>query len=474
MKEFDRIIRNKMRKAEAAYPDDMWQRIQKNLPEKKKKVYPLWLMISVILISSGALALWFNNGHILNTKQKDVSIDTALVDANITPNNQVPSKLEIISSPDVEGLSSIPLAENQLNITTNSSKAFIKTSSRFVQPSASENDLSKSSNISNGQNHSAETNIQNDHNASLADAGSAVEIEDEITNSAQKLIRRGERHNAPTIASFLRVFGTDQSDVIEGINTSMKKHSVLQCPTFVRKDNLSFFEVYFSNDYAIRSLSAKSPEYNGYKSLREQTEHSYLSYSAGFRVGMGWNNGIAMKTGVNYSSINEKFTYTDPNSVQIKTITIIKYIYDDQFNVIDSIKTTENVSIPGTNTVTQYNKISLVDIPVLMQYTIPGKRRLSYNLVCGPLINLSLVQSGKILNSSSNELVNLQDQNIYKNNIGLSFYGGIGINYQLTKNIQISIEPNARIMTSSVSRVTHPIDQKYWVASVAAAFRYKI
>ncbi|HRD09108.1 MAG TPA: hypothetical protein PK037_16115, partial [Saprospiraceae bacterium] len=133
MKEFDRIIRNKMRKAEAAYPDDMWQRIQKNLPEKKKKVYPLWLMISVILISSGALALWFNNGHILNAKQKDVSIDTALVDANITPNNQDPSKLEIISSPDVEGLSSIPLAENQLNITTNSSKAFIKTSSRFVQ-----------------------------------------------------------------------------------------------------------------------------------------------------------------------------------------------------------------------------------------------------------------------------------------------------------------------------------------------------
>ena len=69
MKEFDRIIRNKMRKAEAAYPDDMWQRIQKSAREKKK-VYPLWLMISVILISSGALALWFNNGHILNAKQK--------------------------------------------------------------------------------------------------------------------------------------------------------------------------------------------------------------------------------------------------------------------------------------------------------------------------------------------------------------------------------------------------------------------
>ena len=128
---------------------------------------------------------------------------------------------------------------------------------------------------------------------------------------------------------------------------------------------------------------------------------------------MGWNNGIAMKTGVNYSSINEKFTYTDPNSVQIKTITIIKYIYDDQFNVIDSIKTTENVSIPGTNTVTQYNKISLVDIPVLMQYTIPGKEDCHTIWFVDPHQPEPGSQE-KFWNSSSNELVNLQDQNIYK------------------------------------------------------------
>lgn len=37
MKEFDRIIRNKMRKAEAAYPDDMWQRIQKICPRKRRR-----------------------------------------------------------------------------------------------------------------------------------------------------------------------------------------------------------------------------------------------------------------------------------------------------------------------------------------------------------------------------------------------------------------------------------------------------
>jgi hypothetical protein len=471
MKEFDRIIRNKMSKAEAAYPDDMWQRIQKNLPEKKKKVYPVWLMVSVILVSSGALALWFNSGRIFKTAVADTAIAAASFKVNNPTNNQVSANIDEQSSLDNKGLSSLPLAAKEQSISTLTSKAIYQTNSNAVEAIAFNNEISNSSNISNPLE---ESSVHNAQGSSLDDAATFGVIEDEITNSAQKLIRRGERHNAPTIASFLRVFGTDQSDVIEGINTSMKKHSVLQCPTFVRKENLSFFEVYFSNDYAIRSLTAKSPEFNGYKALREQTEHSYLSYSAGFRVGMGWNNGIAMKTGVNYSSINEKFTYTDPNSVQIKTITIIKYIYDDQFNVIDSIKTTENVSIPGTNTVTQYNKISLVDIPVLMQYTIPGKRRLSYNLVCGPLINLSLVQSGKILNSNSNELVNLQDQNIYKNNIGLSFYGGIGINYQLTKNIQISIEPNARIMTSSVSRVTHPIDQKYWVASVAAAFRYKI
>jgi hypothetical protein len=226
--------------------------------------------------------------------------------------------------------------------------------------------------------------------------------------------------------------------------------------------------------YAIKSLQEKNAEGSGYRALRERTESPYLSYSAGFRIGMGWNNGVAFKTGFNYSNINEKFSYTDPNSVQIKTITTVKYIYDDQFNIIDSIKTTENVEIPGTNTVTQYNKITLYDIPLLVQYTIPGKRRLSYSLVLGPLVNLSLTQSGKILDPYSNKLVKLEEAQIYKNNIGLSFYGGLGINYQLTKNVQMSIEPNFRWMPGSLTKVTHPVDQSYFLANVAAAIRYKI
>ena len=473
MREFDKIIRNKMRNSEAAYPDDMWQRIQKNLPEKKRKVYPVWMMVTIVFIATGALAVFFHNSDTNAATKKSTGTDREVL-AVVTENSEAKS-FSSASSPGTQAQHYTTSQSDNISMAAqdNNLKSF-QTNNQVVADNSNAIQKANSSN----QNIEVSTDQDRTTNSEIETAAPASHMvsnpEEEVTNSAQKLTRRGEKNNAPVIASFLRVFGTDQSDVIESINTSMKRHSVLQCPTFVRKDNLTFFELYFSNDYAFRSLTAKSPEYLAYQTLRENTENSYLSYSAGFRVGIGWNNGIALKTGVNYSSINEKFSYTDPNSVQVKTITIIKYIYDDQFNVVDSIKTTENVSIPGTNTVTNFNKISMVDIPVLVQYTIPGRRRLSYNLVCGPLINLSLVQSGKILNSAGNEIWNLQDQNIYKNNVGLCFYGGIGINYQLTKNIQISIEPNARVMTSSVSRVTHPIDQKYWVASVAAAFRYKI
>ena len=59
----------------------------------------------------------------------------------------------------------------------------------------------KSSNISNGKTI-LETNIQNDHNASLADAGSAVEIEDEITNTLKSLFAEENATTLQTIASF--------------------------------------------------------------------------------------------------------------------------------------------------------------------------------------------------------------------------------------------------------------------------------
>ena len=188
---------------------------------------------------------------------------------------------------------------------------------------------------------------------------------------------------------------------------------------------------------------------------------------------MGWNNGIAMKTGVNYSSINEIYLYRSQFHYQIKTITIIKYIYDDQLVAIDSIKTTENVSHSGNKYRYQYNKISLVDIRCSYNTPYLAKEDCHTILVCGPSSTLSLVQSGKILNSSSNELVNLQDQNIYKNNIGLSFYGGIGINYRIDEEIFKYPLTQCKDYTSSVS-VTHLSIKILGSQLVTAAFRYKI
>lgn len=474
MKEFDKIIRSKMHKAEAPYPSDMWQRIQQNLPEKKRKTYPVWLYFMVLLFAISGLGLWARSQW-----------------WGSSTNDQPESTKTQIS--DNDPLAMQGKAENSQNLNNN---GFLSTESQPIANNAKvEAGLTLEGNGSKSNpsqpNKTAKTNINNfadKYNANAAADGAtrinpnetttssfpSIFAEADEINGAQRLTRRGERINTTNIPSFLRVFGTDQSDVIEEINSSMKKHSALQCPSFVRKDNVTFFELYFSNDYAIKSLQEKNAEGSGYRALREKTESPYLSYSAGFRIGMGWNNGLAFKTGFNYSNINEKFSYTDPNSVQIQTITTVKYIYDDQFNIIDSIKTTENVEIPGTNTVTHYNKIALYDIPLLVQYTIPGKRRLSYSLIVGPLVNLSLVQSGKILDPYSNKLVKLEEAEIYKNNIGLSFYGGLGINYQLTKNVQMAIEPNFRWMPGSITKVTHPVDQSYFLANVAAAIRYKI
>jgi hypothetical protein len=264
-------------------------------------------------------------------------------------------------------------------------------------------------------------------------------------------------------------------NLVAELNKLSKKHAVLACPTFVKKQNTNSLDIYFSNDFAQKTMSVKRGDAVGYINLREQTEFSYLSNSFGFRLGMGWESGIAFKTGLNYSNINEKFTYTDPNSIQKKTITVVKYVYDDMFNIIDSTITQEVVEIPGSNTVVSKNRYSFLDIPILFQYSLPGKKRLSYDVMVGPYINLIFAQHGKILAQDAKSLIVLQDDNNqFKNNIGLSFFGSFAVNYHLTKNMKISFEPNIRYIPASITKYENNLNQKYLTAGVAAGIKMKI
>jgi hypothetical protein len=480
MKEFDKILKEKLIDIDSPYPSETWSNIKKGLPKKKRRPYGIYLLIFAFLSvgSLAAIKFWSSSTYpkfqqspnqktIVTQTSPVLALNSSVEDSNQSsvtgytqPLNQYQNQLFAPSKTTVEQDTKKELAVQTVQ---NTEGQDLKTNMILTKNTAENNgqDVSKD-NFSFTPSLTEMKNGEINYYADLSNQNS------EIQRTSLVMLEN------ITLPSTGRVFGTDQSHLFELVQMSMKKNASLPCPTFVKKQNLSFIEFYFSNDYGIRDLSMKHEEQNGYLNKRNNTEFPFFSYSAGTRFGIGWESGIAFKSGLNYTQINEKFIYTDPNSIQKKTITLLKYIYDSNFNVIDSIKTTEEVEIPGSNTIVNYNKYRFIDIPVLFQYTIAGRKRLSYSLTFGPYINISFAQSGKILSEDNKLLLDISERQLYKENIGISLYTAISINYQLTKNTQIVFEPNFRYIPNTIAQLQNPLDQKYLIASIAAGFRYKI
>jgi hypothetical protein len=223
MKEFDKIIRSKMHKAEAPYPSDMWQRIQQNLPEKKRKTYPVWLYLMVLLFAISGLGLWAGSqwwGSQPN-KQPDTSKSLISGESPLAVNND--SHDDSIGKTSLSGSKFTTADVNPASDETNkrlSEKMYAKSTFKTIHKSVASFKGDAVSGVNKVASSDPNSNIQNE--ISKLDVWSMAADADEI-NGAQRLTRRGERINTTTIPSFLRVFGTDQSDVIEEINSSMKK-----------------------------------------------------------------------------------------------------------------------------------------------------------------------------------------------------------------------------------------------------------
>jgi hypothetical protein len=500
MREFDKNIKEKLFDYESQYSQNTWANIQSQLPKKEKRPFGFLFFASIfILIALGLGLLWNNNSRSLllpDANKEVISSTKKETVSNFTPENE-----DIISgaskkTSDIESKKDLTSNEIVSKTKTDQENGILKNELLSIEkPSKASNIVSRKNNVfekttrattdksntspSNFQNQDEVAEGRNDvANQTISLSDLQISEESAMANASNINFDRNRNENLffpfLTLPSFGRVFGTDESNVIENIQLTMKRNASLPCPTFVRKENLSFFEVYFSNDYSLRNLKAIGNESQTYLEKRENTELPYISYSMGARFGIGWRSGIAFKTGFNFSQINEKFNYVDPKAVKVKTITITDYVYDSNYNIIDSVKTQKVYEIQGSNAIVNFNKYRFFDIPILFQYTIPGKKRLSYSLTAGPLINLAFSQDGKFLSEDGASLNDLGKSNYYKANIGLTMYTSIAINYQLTKNMHIIFEPNFRYTPNTISEVQNPLNQKYMVTSISAGLRYKI
>ena len=234
------------------------------------------------------------------------------------------------------------------------------------------------------------------------------------------------------------------------------------CPT-LEKDaagNKKYFEFYAGPDYAFRSLHDTAN--SAYLQKRKETTKFKSGYSAGVRYTRVFNNSMSVRGGINYSQINEKFTFNQGNIVQVT------YILNSNGDTIGSYTTT------GSRLKTTINRYRSIDIPVVIGYEL-GNGKLHANINAGAIVNIYSWQKGDELDASGNPVSittgKASSPYQFKTNAGVGFIGAVSVYYKLNERLHIMAEPYFRYNLSQMNKADITLKQKYHTAGLRLGIR---
>ncbi len=255
-------------------------------------------------------------------------------------------------------------------------------------------------------------------------------------------------------------------------NYSKKFKNIIVCPPYKVRNTDWFAEVYVSPDIAFKSIENKSATQQ-YLAKKDSSESMRLGYSAGVRLAKPLTDNLLLRTGLQYTQVNEKFTYRTEDEVKTITVISVRTIIrgpGDTLRVTD----TSTVQQLGYKTNSIKNRFRSFDIPVTVGYQF-GNDDLKFGINAGVVFNISSWYQGVILDSSLATVpISKANNQIYKNNIGLGLYGGISVLKRMGENTQLFFEPYFRYNLSGITNGQASYQQKFSMGGLSIGLRYNL
>lgn len=239
-----------------------------------------------------------------------------------------------------------------------------------------------------------------------------------------------------------------------------------ECAKFKKGEIRFYLDLLVSPDLTFRQLDPKNPVYTDYTESREATETLEYTFSTGARISAVSSFGLALRTGINYSQINEKFEYVNETETTTTVITDANGIPIDTF-----VET-------GARYKTTFNKYRTLDIPVLLGYEIDFKNFV-FTVNGGAYVNLIFNQKGDFLSPQDLRPVNFSSNNpdafpAFKNRLGLGWYGSVSVQYQLKPRLHLLLEPHFKMYPKSVTQPQYIVDQRYLSTGLFVGIRHQL
>ena len=179
-----------------------------------------------------------------------------------------------------------------------------------------------------------------------------------------------------------------------------------------------------------------------------------------------------LKAGLSYSRITERmeleYEYTRKDTMEGIVSTTVSGNGDTTIHIKGDIVT--ETLFKGSNR--QHHYIHLFDVPISIGYTtyIAG---LDVGIEGGVKVNFMTRATGNLL-TSENEYTNLSLNRLFKNRVGLSYFGGLMIGRNFGRFGDIYIAPRFTYYPDDFSNQNNSVSQKYFTIGLNAGVVYKI
>ncbi len=239
----------------------------------------------------------------------------------------------------------------------------------------------------------------------------------------------------------------------------------------LKKNHFSLFaEARIGIGYGNRYLTLNDPLYSSLYKNKKQLESGTYNQSAAVYIGALWDKGLSLRTGIELFRQWEKYRYIDPYARIDKPLIEYDTTYIGGQQQV-SIDTISDYTI-GIQTHQHYNKISSLDIPLIIGYEKPiGNWILSIN--GGIFLNVLQAVQGEMAGMNKTPVTVGEDAlpYSYKTHVGMGFYGGIGLSYYLKNGWEVGIFPRIRYNPSSIITDNSVLLQKYLQFNLNLAVR---
>lgn len=465
-------IENKIRKALSGHrsevdADEIWAAIEPKVDvinrRKSRRGFFLWFWLAGLVLAGSALTYFYQNETAV--AEKILPETPVAVSKNETYNRAVELPVQVFQQEANKNTTAEFSGEND------APSAVVQSSGIAARTQPFFNEKTQSLPLQN-QSQTAVTFESNLKNAGQSDFRNLNDFRNPDLNTlaeptAGQIIQTSGLNELPELPISLLTLTPAK---LPDLKTLPLAASLDEAP-IMRRNTFRFSAgVQGSISFVERQLNADSTQLELFD-LRKRSERTLEAIQAGLRLTVRHSSGLGLTSGVNYTQINERFRYNT-------SVTTVDTTYGIQYYIItinnDTVPYYGDVPLERTTTYKKeyYNKYRMVEIPVLADYRYEG-RDFSVGVQAGVFANLSLTTSGRFL-AAKDAFEDLSDTDIFKSNVGLSYYFGLSAGYLINENIELTISPFMRHFPESFTESSYGISQRYnlYGVNVGALYRF--